>query len=274
MFTRNDESYNISKIEYQSPNSPLYQISQMIPNGSKVLDIGAGNGILGRMFKEKQVNIIIDGIEPNLYASELAKIYYRKFYTGYAQNYFDIICHEDYDYIVLADVIEHIADPYEFLKKLVSFISFKTKIIISIPNISFGAVRLAILNGNFDYSDSGLIEKTHLRFFTLKTILTLLSKCKINIEKIIYLQRSIFNSEIKIEILKINPFILHNIKKDPLSYTYQFLLILTKKSCVSENILVGEVDKHLYLKYLIKRHRNIYLFSSLLRILQRIKSIK
>ena len=60
---------------------------------------------------------------------------------------------EDYDFIILADVLEHLVNPFEFIHELSKNISAKTKIIISVPNIAFGAVRIALLNGNFDYVD-------------------------------------------------------------------------------------------------------------------------
>ncbi|MCK4395680.1 MAG: class I SAM-dependent methyltransferase [Candidatus Marinimicrobia bacterium] len=253
-------------------NSPLYQISQIIPDGSRILDIGAGNGILSRLLQKRHSNLIIDGIEPNSYAAKLAKKYYRNFYTGYAQNFFDLIAQEKYDYIILADVIEHIADPLEFLKKLASIISIKTKIILSIPNIAFGAIRFSLLNGNFDYIDSGIIERTHLRFFTLKTLETLISNSGLNIEKILFLQRSLFRSEIKIENLKISPFLFHKVKKDPLSFTYHFLIVLTKMFCVSEKTLLGKKDRFPFFIYLIKRHRNSPLLKIIIDIYHTIKS--
>jgi len=260
--------------EVNCRNSPLYQISQIIPNGAKILDIGAGNGILSYLLQKRISNLIIDGIEPDSYASKLAKKYYRNFYTGYAQNFLDVIAQENYDFIILADVIEHIANPLELLKKLALIIPLKTKIILSLPNIAFGAIKLALLNGNFDYTDSGIIERTHLRFFTLKTLETLISNSGLNIEKIIFLQRSIFKSEIKLENLKINPFLFRKVNKDPLSFTYQFLIVLTKESCVSKKILLGKKDRLPFFIYLIRRHRNFPLFKIIIDTYRTIKKIK
>ena len=278
MFTRSNNSYNCNDMMIEAvmdcKNSPLFQISKIIPDGVKVLDIGTGNGILSALLQKRHSNLIIDGIEPNSYAAKLAKKYYRNFYIGYGQKFFDVISQEKYDYIILADVIEHIADPLEFLKKLDSIISVKTKIILSIPNIAFGAIRFSLLNGNFDYIDSGIIERTHLRFFTLKTLETLISNSGLNIEKILFLQRSLFRSEIKIQNLKISPFLFHKVKKDPLSFTYHFLVVLTKKFCITEKILLGKKDRFPFFVYLIKRHRNFSLLKLIIDIYHNTKKVK
>lgn len=242
--------------EMNCQNTPLYQIMQIIPDGAKVLDIGTGNGVLSLLLQNRLSNLIIDGIEPNSYAALLAKQYYRNFYTGYAQDYLDLIAKENYDFIILADVIEHIADPLEFITSLGSVVSRSTKIIISLPNIAFGAIRLSLLNGDFDYIDSGILERTHLRFFTLKTLETFISNSGLNLKEMIFLQKSLFKSEIKIEILKINPYLFHKVKKDPLSFIYHFLIVLTKDSCITEKILVGKKDRYPFFIYLLKRHRN------------------
>jgi 2-polyprenyl-3-methyl-5-hydroxy-6-metoxy-1,4-benzoquinol methylase len=229
----------------------------MIPSGSKVLDIGAGNGILALLLQKKLSDLIIDGIEPNRYAAELARSNYRHFYVGYCQDFFDIIAHENYDFIILADVVEHMADPLEFLTELGSILSDRTKIILSTPNIAFGAIKLALLKGHFNYTDSGILERTHLRFFTFESLKVLISNSGLYIQKVVFLQRSFLNSETRIENLKISPFLFHTVKQDPMSLTYQFLLILSKESSSGESIFVQDLDRFVYLRYLVMRHRNI-----------------
>ena len=169
MFNRPDRTYNYSpdlvdKVLMKS-NHPLKVITDLIENNTKVLDIGAGNGILADLLRVKYSNVIIDGVEKNKYAGKISRPKYRNFYQDDAQNLFNIFQYEQYDYIVLADMIEHLTDPHSFLKKLVNSIPERTKIILTTPNIAFGAVRISLLHGDFDYTDSGILEKTHLRFF-------------------------------------------------------------------------------------------------------------
>lgn len=244
MFNRLNKTYDytpdvIQNILRDSAN-PLNIIAEIINDKAKVLDIGAGNGILASVLCEKNKFLVIDGIEPAPYATNLARKSYRHFYCGFAKNFKDKILREDYDFIVLADVIEHMNDPLDFLSDLVAGLPKKTKIILSIPNIAFGAVRLSLLNGEFNYVDSGILEKTHLRFFTLKTIEMLISNLNMNIEKLYFLQRNFLKTEINLKELKLNLFCLSNVLKDSLSSTYQFLLVLTKEQVTTEKKFIGE----------------------------------
>lgn len=262
MFIRSNNSYDFDgKVGCKSlycDSNPLFTISKILRDGAKILDIGAGNGILARLLMERGFNCTIDGIEPNIYAAEIAKPYYRNFYVGKVQEFLREITHEKYDYIILADVIEHIPDPLQLLKELCAIIPEHCKITMSLPNVAFGAVRFAVLNGIFDYVDSGILEKTHLRFFTLKTLESLIKNSGLNIEKIFFLQRSIIESEINLEKLKLNPLLFYNVKDDPLAFTYQFVVTLTKNPSVSESYYVGEKGKFNYLKYLVRRHKSCF----------------
>lgn len=240
MFTRLDQTYyyneHMIKNVLQDIANPLHQVSKIIPDGAKVLDIGAGAGLLARLLHGQHNNLVIDGIEPNEAAANLAKTSqcYRKFYVGFAQDVMHEIINENYDFIVLADVIEHIQDPLAFLKILVQGLSEKTKLLISVPNIAFGAIRIALLHGDFEYVDSGLLEKTHLRFFTLKTLNELVSKLEINMESLSLLQRNILQTEINIQKYNVHPNFISQLLQDDLASTYQFLMVLTKGKLAGE----------------------------------------
>lgn len=206
----------------------MSQVSKLIPNGAKVLDLGAGNGLLAGVLLHSHTGLVIDGIEPNKFATDLAKKNYRNFYSGYAEEYFSIIRQENYDFIVLADVIEHMADPLIFLQTLNAHVSPSTKIVISTPNVAFGAVRVALMNGEFRYVNSGLLERTHLRFFTRETLLELGERSGFTSLKLRYLLRDMQGSEIPVSPSLKNLLYLLSIAPDELAHTYQFLAVLSK----------------------------------------------
>ncbi len=259
MFDRPASTYDVQPAVLEGilrdDANPLNRICKLIPDEDnvKVLDIGAGSGLLACVFRKTHGRIIIDGMEPDPYAANLSRKYYRKFYSGHAQDFTDVIRNEAYDFIVLADVIEHIADPLGFLQKLCAAIPQHTRIVLSVPNVAFGAVRIALLNGNFDYVDSGLLEKTHLRFFTLKTIETLIARVGMNIEKRFFLQRNMFSTETRLNDKDLNMLCLRKILKDELAWTYQFLYSITKQQVTTEQAYFGGESRQSLFRHVLQR---------------------
>lgn len=244
MFKRNDKTYLLDKKILDNilndEANPLARILDLIPNGSRVLDVGAGNGILARLLKKVRKNVILDGIEPNPYAAKLAKRYYQNFYNCYFQGAANKVRNKKYDFIVLADVIEHLADPLEFIQEVRKVMSKNTKILMSVPNVAFGATRLDLLNGNFKYVDSGIIEKTHLRFFTIETIKELVTASGLYAEKYIFLQRNFLKDVVKKGGILHNLYVINKISKDRMSSVYQILLVLGGRKVKTEEEIFGK----------------------------------
>jgi len=238
MFVRKDETYIISdealaKI-LKDPANPLGQIAKILPDNATVLDIGAGNGMLGRVLRHAGKKVIIDAIEPSEFAAQLADPFYRKVYRGYAQEHSGVMRAGQYNYIVLADVIEHIPDPSVFLSGILQNIPDTCKVLVSMPNVAFGGVRLALLNGTFEYVDSGLLERTHLRFFTLTTALRLFSQLQVFPERILSLERSFYRMEFSRKMLGAMPFTIVNLAKKSEARAYQYLFVLAKTPGVTK----------------------------------------
>jgi 2-polyprenyl-3-methyl-5-hydroxy-6-metoxy-1,4-benzoquinol methylase len=230
LFERPDTTYELDPEAVArvlaDPVNPLHQAARLIPERSLVLDVGAGNGLLARVLTARRSQVVVDGIEPNPRAAELAAPFYRNFHVGPAEAFADQIRAEPYDFVVLADVIEHTADPLEFLQSLTASTP-TARLLLSAPNVAFAAVRLALLRGRFDYVDSGLLERTHLRFFTLETLERLFELAGLVVERQVLLKKSMFASEIDAaprSIADVAEAV--RLRRDPLSCVYQFLFVL------------------------------------------------
>jgi len=232
MFNRNQYTYQIAEDAVErilkDAASPIKQIGDFIPDEAKILDIGAGNGVLGRVLSALKKRVVIDGIEPNEFAAEIASPYYREIYRGYASEYLHQIKAGEYDYIILADVVEHTEDPSRFLKEIVNCVGSNTKIIVSLPNVAFGGLRLNLLNGLFNYVDSGLLEKTHLRFFTLASAKSLFSSICLACHSIVFLERSFYRVEFSRKSLRASFFQIIRLTFIREARTYQYLFLLSK----------------------------------------------
>ena len=79
-------------------------------------------------------------------------------------------------YIILADVIEHLHNPEETLARLIPYLKKDGSFLCSIPNLMHMSVISPLLQGRFDYTEAGILDKTHLRFFTLDSIVKLFQK--------------------------------------------------------------------------------------------------
>lgn len=242
MFNRPISTYQVRQVSdkevMKDSANPLVQICELLHGQVRILDIGAGNGSLGRLLNMLGRAVIIDGIEPNSFAASIARPYYREMYVGYLDDHMNAIDFESYDFIVLADVIEHIDNPQMFLQQLMSRMARKTKLLISIPNVAFGAVRLSLARGEFNYVDSGILERTHLRFFTYRTAVSLFSSLNLHVVTSISLCRSFYRSEFSRSSLGIPGWSLLKYAFSTDARAYQYLFCLVRDPNVTAKRLV------------------------------------
>ncbi len=125
----------------------------------------------------------IDAIEPNSQWAEAARPYYRRVYnsTVEAAELGEVM----YDCIVCADVLEHLPDPMATLKRLRQTAKPDATFIISLPNVAHLAVRTMLLFGRFPKMERGILDKTHLHFYTKDTARQLLRDAGLNVERIL-----------------------------------------------------------------------------------------
>ena len=99
-------------------------------------------------------------------------------------NQFIYINYNDYfDYIIFADVLEHVKDPLIVLKRFKKYLNDEGYILISLPNITNWRMRLKILFGNFEYEDKGILDNGHIRFFNEESAKKLISDSGLQIVK-------------------------------------------------------------------------------------------
>jgi len=136
-----------------------------------VLDVGCGAGVFGRYLKAQR-NCEVWGVEMEARPAEQAARHLHRVLVGAFPNvelpvkYFDCI--------VFNDVLEHMIDPWDALRQAHKYLSPNGHIAASIPNIRYLTVLYRLLaNGEWEYTQYGILDKTHLRFFTKKSMLAL-----------------------------------------------------------------------------------------------------
>jgi SAM-dependent methyltransferase len=148
----------------------------------KILDVGTASGYLGKIWRGR--GHYLAGIEYDPATAETAKKYYDSFQVADIET-FDFPYPREFDYIVFADVLEHLRDPAAVLRRCIPTLKESGKIIISVPNVANWLIRLSLLLGKFDYMDRGILDRTHLRFFALRSLKQLMNEVSCDVLDVI-----------------------------------------------------------------------------------------
>jgi 2-polyprenyl-3-methyl-5-hydroxy-6-metoxy-1,4-benzoquinol methylase len=167
---------------HRDPKSSHQQISKLVRELqlSPILDVGAAQGMLWHLVQPAELTI--DGIEANPRWAELARPYYRQVWASYVED--APLPPKTYKLVVCGDVLEHTPDPVSVLKRLLEAATDDAKFIISVPNVAHLAVRMMLLFGRFPKMERGILDKTHLQFFTRDTALEMLRQAGLRAERV------------------------------------------------------------------------------------------
>ena len=136
--------------------------------GQWVLDVGCGEGSLGRSFKQMGCRVVGIEIEPG--AAVEAEKHYDRVYVADMDTFELPFDGQSFDHIVCADVLEHLRNPWGVLARLRPLLKSEGSLVASIPNIRNVEAIADLLKGNFNYLNWGIMDETHLRFFTRRSI--------------------------------------------------------------------------------------------------------
>lgn len=140
-------------------------IRKLIKDEAMVLDVGCASGYLG-----KGLSGTFFGIDANVKALKKAAETYKQVALVDLNNLpKKQVFKEKFDVIVFADVLEHVLEPELVLAHFKGYLKKNGRIIVSLPNVALWRVRLNLLLGRFDYTDYGVLDRTHLHLYTYKS---------------------------------------------------------------------------------------------------------
>lgn len=202
------------------------KILQLVGFNKIVLEIGASTGYMTKAFLDN--GCVVDVIETDKKALlKIPKKVRKVLNYSIEDNKIQRLFPKDYDFIIMADVLEHLVDPANSLKIIHQIARHQTRLIISLPNIASWVMRKQLFfKGDFEYQESGLLDKTHLHFFTVNTLPKLLSENGWKVEKVVGTIIRLPFEKIISKIPIIHKYLAEKYKN--LSY-YHFLIISTKK---------------------------------------------
>lgn len=159
-------------------NAPRKEMIPLIPRHAKtVLELGCGDGCFGAALKhsfaasESQGALHITGIEVDEVCAERARFNIDRVLVANLDDVQFEFQDESFDCIVCNDVLEHLRNPWEILKHVLPFLSNNGCVVASIPNVRYwGVLKNLLFDGDWRYTGEGVLDITHLRFFTKHSI--------------------------------------------------------------------------------------------------------
>ena len=162
-----------------------YEMIDFIPKATnKILDVGCGEGLFGNRLKQK-LNSEVWGIELDNNAATAANEKIDKVLVGDVFHLIYDLPNMYFDCIVFNDILEHLTDPFTLLLKIKNKLTTNGVIVCSIPNVRFFyTLKDLLVKKQWKYEDAGILDKTHLRFFTQKSIIDMFNSLDYKIIKI------------------------------------------------------------------------------------------
>ncbi len=207
-------------------NTAPANVIRMVGHNKRLLEIGCGPGSITKILAEKNRCKVI-GVELDPKAIEKVRPYCLEVFQADLNSaewpsLFDT--RDRFDVLVAADVLEHLYDPWVSLQRMVPLIKSDGYIVISLPHIGHAAVMSCIYNGDFEYRDWGLLDRTHIRFFCLKNIQELFIQANLKIIEVAYVTKSPEETEFAATWDKLPNLVKTAFKTNPHAYLYQVVV--------------------------------------------------
>ena len=245
------------ELDLDKENSLSIIIDNINPN-SKILEFGPAHGRLTKYLKES-MNCIVDIIEldekAGLEASKYANRYFIGEKFGNIEDYLwlEELKDERYDYIVFADVLEHLYCPENVLKASKKLLKDEGSILLSLPNIAHNSIIIDLINDEFKYNELGLLDNTHIRFFTYKSLIRMLDKVGLVSVKEQYVYEKVGENEIINSYDSIDKSIAKGLKNRDKGNVYQFVFKVKKLNNYlrEQSLRYINLDKYNYNEFVL-----------------------
>lgn len=206
-------------------DSTAARVIRQVGWNKRVLELGCAAGHMARVLRERGCQVVGVELDPAL-AAHAAEVCERVIVgdlddldlaTELAGDLFDVI--------LAADVLEHVRDPVGLLRRVRPYLRPAGSLVISLPNVAHGSVRLALLGGQFPYQDLGLLDRTHLRFFTHAGLEQLLADADFAISHLERVTGGIVGAEVPWDPAAVPADVVQALEKDIEALTYQFIVV-------------------------------------------------
>jgi O-antigen biosynthesis protein len=196
----------------------------LVGANKRVLDVGCSTGYLAKALGE--LGNVVSGIEYDQASADKARPFLAELVVGdlEAPDVFDAFADASFDVVVFGDVLEHLRDPLPVLRRARRLLAPGGSVVISVPNVAHGDVRLSLLAGRFDYRDTGLLDETHVRFFTRTNLDRFLRDAGFTALDVRTTTAPLFGTELQLRREDYPAEVVAALEDDPEAQVYQFVL--------------------------------------------------
>jgi 2-polyprenyl-3-methyl-5-hydroxy-6-metoxy-1,4-benzoquinol methylase len=205
---------------------------RLVGANKRVLDVGCATGYLARALGEQGCRV--SGVEFDPAAAKEAAPALEKIVIGDLDK-IDLpaeFADSQFDVVVFGDVLEHLRDPLPLVRSVRGMLSPGGSVVISVPNIAHGDVRLSLLQGRFDYRDLGLLDNTHIRFFTRESLRSFLEDAGFIAVDVQTTTADLLTTELADTARGADPAVIDRLRDDIDATTYQFVVRAVRDDAV------------------------------------------
>ncbi|WP_298437627.1 glycosyltransferase [Ottowia sp.] len=214
-------------IEAGAHNS-LSELVEHIPAGARVLDLGCGSGAIGAFLHRRDGAVAaIDGLTISEDEAALAVPHYRRVEVANLETCVlpELFSSGAYDIIVCADVLEHVRNADAVISACAGLLAPGGRLLLSIPNAGYAGLVAELMAGEFRYRQEGLLDETHVRFFTRSTLMRFLQSNDWIAERVTVIKRQLPDSEFRAAFDALPPAVARHLLVLPDALTYQFIVV-------------------------------------------------
>ena len=205
----------------------LSMIAGLIGSDQTLLDLGMGVGALGQFLSKRQT-LVADGVTLNHAEADIARQWYQLALVADLDtaNLKALFGEKRYDVIVCADVLEHLKAPQNLLQQCKGMLAAGGRVITSVPNAGYCGLVAELIAGEFRYRPEGLLDSTHLRFFTRRSLERFFDEGGWSTLSVATTRRELLASEFEAEFDTLPPAVARHLLALPDALTYQFISVL------------------------------------------------
>ena len=213
-----------AEVDPKAPNHAHSHALAMVGFNKRVLELGCTGGHFTRALVNQHCTVV--GVEIDADAADHARQWADQVIVADLDDAkaLSTLDEAQFDAVVAGDVLEHLREPMGTLRRCRQLLKPTGFVVTSIPNVAHADVRMALLDGSFTYRESGLLDTTHLRFFTRSTIQDMMREAGLVIVEVERVIVPIFASEMGIDRDTVPLELVERILADPDAETYQFVV--------------------------------------------------